>query len=39
LKRSLDREGRATAQTVSAVADLVADLAGGVRAAQRSAAE
>ncbi|HZY14155.1 MAG TPA: tryptophan synthase subunit alpha [Beijerinckiaceae bacterium] len=39
LKRSLDREGRATAQTVSAVADLVADLAGGVRAAQRIAAE
>jgi tryptophan synthase alpha chain len=39
LKRSLDREGRATAQTVSAVADLVTDLAGGVRAAQRVAAE
>jgi tryptophan synthase alpha chain len=39
LKRSLDREGRATAQTVSAVADLVSDLAGGVRAAQRIAAE
>ncbi|MBV8851123.1 MAG: tryptophan synthase subunit alpha [Methylobacteriaceae bacterium] len=39
LKRSLDKGDRATAQTVSAVADLVADIAGGVRAAQRVAAE
>jgi tryptophan synthase alpha chain len=39
LKRSLDQENRATAQTVSAVADVVADLARGVRAAQRVAAE
>jgi tryptophan synthase alpha chain len=39
LKRSLDKEHRATSRTVSAVADLVADIAGGVRAAQRVAAE
>jgi tryptophan synthase alpha chain len=39
LMRSLDAENRATMQTVSAVADLVADIAGGVRAAQRVAAE
>jgi tryptophan synthase alpha chain len=39
LKRSLDAENRATAQTVSAVSDLVADIAGGVRVAQRVAAE
>jgi tryptophan synthase alpha chain len=39
LKRSLDAENRATMQTVSAVADLVADIARGVRAAQRVAAE
>jgi tryptophan synthase alpha chain len=39
LKGSLDAENRATAQTVSAVSDLVADIAGGVRAAQRVAAE
>jgi tryptophan synthase alpha chain len=39
LKRSLDAENRATMQTVSAVADLVADMARGVRAAQRVAAE
>jgi tryptophan synthase alpha chain len=39
LKRSLDAENRATAQTVSAVADLVADIARGVRAAQRVPAE
>jgi tryptophan synthase alpha chain len=39
LMRSLDAENRATMQTVSAVADLVADIARGVRAAQRVAAE
>ena len=39
LKRSLDGEDRATAGTVSAVADLVAEIARGVRAAQRVAAE
>ena len=39
LKRSLDQENRATAQTVAAVSDLVADIAGGVRAAQRLPAE
>ena len=39
LKRSLDAENRATAQTASAVADLVAEIAGGVRIAQRVAAE
>jgi tryptophan synthase alpha chain len=39
LKRSLDAENRATMQTVSAVADLVADIARGVRGAQRVAAE
>ena len=39
LKRSLDGEDRATAETVSAVADLVAEIARGVRAAQRVAAE
>jgi len=38
LRRSLDKENRATAQTVSAVTDLVADIARGVRAAQRVAA-
>ena len=36
---SLDGEGRATAATVPAVADLVADLAAGVRAARVEAAE
>ena len=36
---SLDAEGRATARTVNAVTDLVADLAGGVRAARAEAAE
>ncbi|HET7714547.1 MAG TPA: tryptophan synthase subunit alpha [Bauldia sp.] len=36
---SLDRDGRATAGTVKAVTDLVADLAGGVRAARAEAAE
>jgi tryptophan synthase alpha chain len=39
LMRSLDAENRATMQTVSAVANLVADIARGVRAAQRVAAE
>ena len=38
LRRSLDKENRATAQTVSAVTDLVANIARGVRAAQRVAA-
>ena len=36
---SLDANGRATAGTVKAVTDLVADLAGGVRAARAEAAE
>jgi tryptophan synthase alpha chain len=39
LKRSLDAENRATAKTTSAVADLVAAIAAGVRAAQPVAAE
>jgi tryptophan synthase alpha chain len=39
LRRSLAAENRATAQTVSAVSDLVADIAVGVRAAQRVPAE
>jgi tryptophan synthase alpha chain len=39
LKRSLDAENRATAQTVRAVADLVVEIARGVRLAQRVAAE
>jgi tryptophan synthase alpha chain len=39
LKGSLDPENRGTARTVSAVADLVSDIAGGVRAAHRVAAE
>ena len=34
LRGSLDAEGRATAKTVTAVADLVASLAQGVRGAQ-----
>ena len=34
LRASLDKEGRATADTVRAVGDLVADLAKGVRAAK-----
>ena len=38
LRRSLDKENRATSQTVSAVTDLVANIARGVRAAQRVAA-
>ena len=39
LKNSLDGEGRATASTVKAVSDLVADIASGVRSARRTAAE
>ncbi|MBK9080869.1 MAG: tryptophan synthase subunit alpha [Rhizobiales bacterium] len=39
LKRSLDAEGRATADTVSAVAGLVREIAGGVRSAPLKAAE
>jgi tryptophan synthase alpha chain len=37
LRSSLDAEGRATAKTVSAVADLVASLAQGVRGAKQAA--
>jgi tryptophan synthase alpha chain len=37
LRASLDAEGRATARTVDAVADLVAALAQGVRGAQQAA--
>jgi tryptophan synthase alpha chain len=37
LRGSLDDEGRATAKTVSAVADLVASLARGVRGAKQAA--
>lgn len=37
LKASLDAEGRATGKTVSAVADLVASLAQGVRGARQAA--
>jgi tryptophan synthase alpha chain len=39
LRCSLDAENRATARTVSAVADLVAHIAAGVHAAQRVPAE
>jgi tryptophan synthase alpha chain len=39
VRDSLDAEGRATKKTVSAVTDLVADLASGVRAARLTAAE
>ena len=39
VKESLGTDGRATKRTVSAVTDLVADLAEGVRAARREAAE
>jgi tryptophan synthase alpha chain len=39
LRGSLDSEGRATAKTVSAVADLAASLAQGVRSARKQAAE
>lgn len=39
VRDSLDAEGRATARTVAAVTDLVADLAAGVRSARAAAAE
>ena len=39
LRGSLDAEGRATAKTVNAVAELAASLAQGVRAAKKQAAE
>ncbi len=39
LRQSLDKNGKATAQTVKAVTDLVAVLADGVRSARRVAAE
>jgi len=39
LRGSLDAQGRATAKTVSAVADLAASLAQGVRGARKQAAE
>jgi tryptophan synthase alpha chain len=39
LRASLDRDGKATAGTVAAVADLVASLASGVRGSTRTAAE
>ena len=37
LKKSLDSQGRATSATVQAVADLVSDIASGVRGARRAA--
>src|SRR5215216_7784633 len=39
LRASLDPDGKATARSVNAVTDLVSELAGGVRAASRVAAE
>ncbi len=39
VRGSLDSEGRATAGTTAAVTELVEELAGGVRAARRQAAE
>ena len=39
LKASLDTDGKATQQTPQAVAKLVADIASGVRAARKAAAE
>jgi tryptophan synthase alpha chain len=39
LRGSLDKDGNATDKTVKSVADLVADIAQGVRAANRAAAE
>jgi tryptophan synthase alpha chain len=39
LRKSLDRNGKATAATVKAVTDLAAELADGVRSARRVAAE
>jgi tryptophan synthase alpha chain len=37
LRGSLDRDGKATARTVPAVAELVAELASGVRSVRRRA--
>jgi len=37
LKNSLDAQGRATPASVQAVADLVSDIASGVRGARRAA--
>jgi tryptophan synthase alpha chain len=37
IKESLDKSGKATAKTVKAVTSLVAELAKGVRGAQRKA--
>jgi tryptophan synthase alpha chain len=39
LKASLDRDDKATAKTVTAVVNLVVELARGVRSARRVAAE
>ena len=39
IQRSLDAQGKATGRTVAAVSDLVMQLAAGVRAARRQAAE
>jgi tryptophan synthase alpha chain len=39
LRKSVDKKGKASAGTVKAVTDLVADIAQGVRAARRVAAE
>ncbi|HEY2757742.1 MAG TPA: tryptophan synthase subunit alpha [Pseudolabrys sp.] len=39
LRKSLDRDGKPTSNTVKAVADLVSELAAGVRSAGRVAAE
>jgi tryptophan synthase alpha chain len=39
VRKSLDGKGRATEKTLKAVTDLVAELAGGVHAARRAAAE
>ena len=39
VRGSLDPDGKATARTVAAVTELVGELAGGVRAARRQAAE
>jgi tryptophan synthase alpha chain len=39
LRKSVDKKGKASAGTVKAVTDLVADIAQGVRAAKRVAAE
>jgi tryptophan synthase alpha chain len=39
LRMSLDKDGKATAQTVNAVTGLVSELADGVRAARKAVAE